>query len=136
MGNDVDDAILSAYFGNVGLQRAEAYLKRGRHLAETPTGQLKERWVTLFKTCVECAMNQQREARDSELEREDIEAELLIRKDGPPYELVGKETKDLQVATKLAVAELQRNPARLQQVAEELAEDISEFLDDPNKRAN
>ena len=135
MGDDVDDN-LSAYLRNQRLKCAEAYLKRGRHLAKTPTGQLQERWVTLFKTYVECAMGLQREARDSELEREDIEAELLIRKLDPPYELVRKETKDLQVATTLAVAELQRNPARLQQVEEELAEDISEFLDGPNERHN
>jgi len=132
--SDSDDDVLLAYLRNQELECAEDYLRRGRHLAKVPIERLNERWVVAFKKWVQHTRIREREPSDSRVERNDIEAELLIRQMKAPFDLVKNEIRELKAAATAVVAELQRDPARWAKVEEELLEDFAEFLVDPNRK--
>ena len=132
--SDSDDEVLSAYLRNQELECADDYLRRGRHLAKIPVERLNERWVVAFKKWVQHTRIREREPSDSRAERNDIEAELLVRQMKPPLDLVKNEIRELKAAATAVVAELQRDPARWAKVEEELLEDFAEFLVDPNRK--
>jgi len=134
--SDSDDDVLLAYLRNQELECAEDYLRRGRHLAKVPIERLNERWVVAFKKWVQHTRIREREPSDSRVERNDIEAELLIRQMKAPFDLVKNEIRELKAAATAVVAEFQRDPARWAKVEEELLEDFAEFLVDLNRKCH
>jgi hypothetical protein len=90
-------------------------------LACVDTRELKDRWVAAFKRYVEIIEAGGR--RDEDNNRADIEAELLIRRESAPHELVKREW-DLM---RQIAEDLRRDPDRLAEVEEALQIDIAEF---------
>ena len=74
---------MAALLENQSFEDAQDYIRRGRNLAGVPTPEIKARWIAAFKAW---ATNWRRE-QNREL-RADLEAELSMRKDRPPYKSV------------------------------------------------
>jgi hypothetical protein len=117
-----DPDIVEAWLANQALERLQDYLKRGRSLAATPLGTLNGRWVYLMRTWGEDVRG-----KADHREREDIEAELQLRKVKPPFDLVKDAMAVLRQKSKEAMAELERDPERLAREERDLAEKIASF---------
>jgi hypothetical protein len=128
---DVVDDVMLAYLSNQGLQNTLAYLKRGRPLSNESTESLKEHWVACFKRW---AANWQ--DKTNEPLRDDIEAELGLRKQEPPYKAVKKEKDALIAAAERAYDILKSNPDRLAEVESDLKRDLIEFIHEAPAKKN
>ena len=118
---------------NQTLEQAEEYVKRGRSLAGEGTEELKQRWIKAFQQWVKSVEEERRQHHSDRRERDDIEAELLIRNVDLPYDAVKKEQDALIEATNLVVEKLQRDPTRLWKIEEELQEDLAAFQNKSKK---
>ena len=108
------------YLQNKNLVEEESYLKRGRSFKNAETSALKELWTHHFRTWANDV--QDLTARTMS---EDIQVELSLRGDGPPYETVEEEMdkiKDLATNTLIALTD-----ERKSEIDEELLKDIEEF---------
>ena len=97
------------------MQRAEAYLARGRIHDATDTEALKTQWVEAFRRFVG-------NLGDPALARahEDIQAELRLRGEEPPFAEVEKETEAFFAQVRDAVERVKRNPAQYAEMLREL----------------
>jgi hypothetical protein len=97
------------------MQRAEAYLARGRIHEPTDTEALKAQWVEAFRRFVG-------NLGDPALARahEDIQAELRLRGEEPPFAEVEKETEAFFAQVREAVDRVKRNPAQYAEMLREL----------------
>jgi hypothetical protein len=98
------------------------YLKRGRPLADLPLEELRERWVVLMRAWAEHTPK-----READSEREDIEAEMKVRRVEPPFDLVRDAVDALKDKSRKATAELLKDPNRLARAEQELSAQIAEF---------
>ena len=128
-----NEKLVSAYLQNQTLEQAEEYVKRGRSLAGEGTEDLKQRWIKAFQQWVKSVEEERRQHHSDRRERDDIEAELLIRNVDLPYDAVKKEQDALIEATNLVVEKLQRDPTRLWKIEEELQEDLAAFQNKSKK---
>jgi hypothetical protein len=128
-----NEKLVSAYLQNQTLEQAEEYVKRGRSLAGEGTEALKQRWIKAFQQWVKSVEEERRQHHSDRRERDDIEAELLIRNVDLPYDAVKKEQDALIEATNLVVEKLQRDPTRLWKIEEELQEDLAAFQNKSKK---
>jgi hypothetical protein len=128
-----NEKLVSAYLQNQTLEQAEEYVKRGRSLAGEGTEELKQRWIKAFQQWVKSVEEERRQHHSDRRERDDIEAELLIRNVDLPYDAVKKEQDALIEATNLVVEKLQRDPTRLWKIEEELQEDLAAFQNKSKK---
>ena len=80
-----------AFLQEKALRHTEAYVKAGRRFAPMDIADLNRAWVVSFKVCV-------RNWRDPNAwaARDDIEAELRIRGQQPPWDLVTDEMDHLR----------------------------------------
>jgi len=124
MPDELDDT-LSAYLTNQSALLVESYVKRGRTLQAEDTASLKERWVFAFK---EWASNLRQEKHRQA--REDIESELALRREELPYGAVQPEKEALIEQFRVLYKQLEKDPKRLKEVNDELAEDLIAFFDD------
>src|ERR1700756_2897380 len=95
MGTDDDDIVL-AWLRNRSFEQTEDYVRRGRHLADVSTEELKRQWVEAFRIW---AANY---GTEDHRVREDLEAELQLRRDEPPFDLVADEINVLKAHSRLA----------------------------------
>ncbi len=117
-----DPDVVEAWLANQALERLQDYLKRGRSLAAAQLETLNSRWVYLMRSWAEDVRG-----KADHREREDIEAELQLRKVEPPFDLVKGAMATLRQKSKQAMAELQRDPERLAREERDLAEKIKSF---------
>jgi hypothetical protein len=75
--------IVEAWLANQQLERLENYLQRGRPLSDVSLEELRTHWVALMR-----AWAQHVRGGIDNREREDIEAEMTLRKVEPPFDLV------------------------------------------------
>ena len=111
-----------AWIENKPLEQAQAYARRGRRYADLPTDELKERWVAAFRRMVD-------DVRDTSLQREpnDLEAELTLRQEQPPFERVRKEMDAFTAAAVAALELLKRDPAKFAKADQEVMNEIAAF---------
>jgi hypothetical protein len=97
------------------MQRAEDYLARGRIHEGKDTAALKAQWVEAFRRFVA-------NLGDPGLARahEDIQAELRLRGEEPPFAEVEKETEAFFDQVRAAVERVKRNPAQYAEMLREL----------------
>jgi hypothetical protein len=79
-------AVASAH--SVEVKQTEDYLWRGRIYASLVTGDVKEKWISAFKTRVH--------AKKTSPELDDLAAELRLRGIDLPYDAVQPEVADLE----------------------------------------
>jgi hypothetical protein len=113
--------IVDAWLANQRLEWLEDYLRRGRPLASTPLEELCPRWVTLMRSWMESIRG------FDHRERQDIEAEMQLRKVDPPFDLVKDVLETLRRKSKEHMDELLQDPARFARLEEKLAEEIEQF---------
>jgi hypothetical protein len=97
------------------MQRAEDYLARGRLHESADTAELKRQWVEAFRRFVA-------NLGDPTLARahEDLQAELRLRGEEPPFAEVEKETEAFFQQVREAVDRVKRNPDQYAELLREL----------------
>ena len=119
----------AAWLKDQGLRQLESYLKRGRVLEGKGAEELKGRWVDLFRELAELDNTHERE-------RNDIEAELSLRKDEAPYDLVLAEMDSFTKKVFAGVEEVMQDPDRMEDAENDLLADFKAFLDELDKPSN
>lgn len=122
MADDDINKLTRAWIENKPLEQAQAYVRRGRFYAGLPTDEVKERWVAAFRRMVG-------DVRDTSLQREpnDLEAELTLRQEQPPFERVRKEMDEFTAAAVAALELLKRNPERFAKADQDVMNEIAAF---------
>jgi hypothetical protein len=116
-----DPQIVDAWLENQQLERLSDYLKRGRPLADVGLEDLRSRWVALMQTWARITQGFDHQ------EREDIEAEMQLRKVEPPRDLAKEAIETLRRKSKERADKLLADPARYALFEKELANDIEQF---------
>ena len=120
---------MAALLENQSFEHAQDYVRRGRNLVGVPTPEIKARWVAAFKAW---ATNWRQEpTREA---RADLEAELSIRKDRPPYKSVKNEMDSLKNAAKEAMRLLESDPKRLEELERDLRAEFDHFAESQKTR--
>jgi hypothetical protein len=114
--------LVIAWLQNKSLDHAHGYVQRGRRFSAMPTEELKQRWVATFKAYVADVQLPRLKA-----DMDDLEAELNVRKETPPFDLVGVELEALIAMASAAAERLQKDPARHKEVDHEFMEQIADF---------
>ncbi len=122
MADDDITKLTRAWIENKPLEQAQAYVRRGRRYADLSTDEVKERWVTAFRRMVA-------DVRDTSLQREpnDLEAELTLRQEQPPFERVRQEMDAFTAAAVAALELLKRDPERFARADQEVMNEIDAF---------
>ena len=90
---------------------------------------MKERWIDLYRELAELD-------NTHETERNDIEAELSLRKDEPPYDLVTAELESFRQKIIAGVEEWKKDPNRKEDEEDGFLADFRSFLDGLDKPSN
>jgi hypothetical protein len=114
------DEEMLAFLEHQQFLRLEDYMKRGRELVGVDTGDLKDQWVTEFKAWAAVRSVNHRA-------REDIEGELTLRGERPPFDLVKDEFEALRAASRAKVEQLKRDPLALARAERKLTGEMVEF---------
>ena len=123
--------IVEAWLANKGLERLADYLQRGRPLAGVPLEELRERWVALMR-----AWARRAPGREPDSEREDIEAEMKVRRVEPPFDLAQDAVDALIEKSRKTTAELLKNPERYGEAERQLSAEIADFEASTKQRKN
>jgi hypothetical protein len=104
------------------MKRCEAYLARGRVHESLETAVLKAEWVEAFRRHLG-------NFSDPELARahEDLQAELRLRGEEPPFAEVEKEAEEFFLRVRQAVDKAKRNPEQFAEAARELGSAMEEL---------
>ncbi|HTP84554.1 MAG TPA: hypothetical protein VMQ11_16505 [Alphaproteobacteria bacterium] len=121
----VDDDITKltrAWIENKPFEQAQLYARRGRRYEALPTDEVKERWVVAFKRMVG-------NVRDASLQRDptDLEAELILRQEQPPFERVHEEMDAFTAAAVTALEILKQDPERFAKADQDVMREIAAF---------
>jgi hypothetical protein len=108
---------VGALIANEPLEQLEDYLKRGRPFAGEKLQKLRTRWIALMRAWANST------ERVDHREREDIQAEMTMRKVEPPFAQVRDAMKILRRKSDEAL----RDPVRARRVEAELSEKIDQF---------
>jgi hypothetical protein len=127
---DETDELMLAFLRNKGFEHTREYVQRGRNLKEVPSRELKERWVAAFKQMVATL------GRNEPPIRMDIESELSIRGEDPPFDEVKSEFEALQGAVAQATDELRANPEGFKTANDEIAAEVEEFARSSKSRSS
>src|ERR1700683_212794 len=116
-----DNDLVDAWLANQRLEQLEGYIKRGRSLANISVGELRARWMAAIRAWASSLSEFDHE------EREDIEAEMKLRKTEPPYDLVREQLNAIRIAAKNVGAEILNDPERRDAIDRHLTAEISQF---------
>lgn len=112
---------------NEGSRDVEDYVKRGRQFKEKEIGFLKERWIELYLEMFNFD-------NTNGQERNDINAEIELRGEEPPYLTI---TKELEAYTEKAASEMDRlkkeEPDRYADINRDLDIKVANFLNQLKK---
>lgn len=122
MADDDITKLTRAWIENKPLEQAQAYVRRGRGYADLPTDEVKERWVAAFRRMLG-------DVRDTSLQREpnELEAELTLRQEQPPFERVRKEMDEFTAAAVAALELLKQDPEKFAKADQEVMNEIAAF---------
>jgi hypothetical protein len=116
-----DDDRIDAWLANQRLERLEEYIKRRRPLAHISFEELETRWIATIR-----AWERSLSEFDHE-EREDIEAEMQLRKIKPPYEVVKDQLNALRSAAQKVGAQILNDPERRDAIDRHFTAEIKQF---------
>jgi hypothetical protein len=128
MSKKHEDLMLT-WLENTRLENVQAYVSRGRLFSSLSLDQLKSQWAAAFKSYVADPS-----APGARVESDDLEAELMIRREELPMELVQVEWQHLLKNADLAIERLKRDPKRLKEANEEIVKDVADFYEAADKR--
>ena len=111
-----------AWLQNKPLELAQDYLARGRRYAGLPTDEVKTRWVAAFREMVADLRAPERQQA-----AQDLEAELTLRKEDVPYDLVRTELESFSAAAMAAIQRLRQDPERFARIDREIMQQIAAF---------
>ncbi len=120
MGKPQD--LMLSWLENKSLEKVHDYVGRGRLFRDIPIDQLKDQWARAFKVY---AANPH--VPGATAESDDFEAELTIRQEPLPMDLVEVEWRQLQNKIDTAMKNLERDPERHKQANEEIVNDLVDF---------
>ena len=122
MGDDDITKLTRAWIENKPFEQAQAYARRGRRYQNLATDEVKERWVAAFKRMIA-------EIRDTTLQREpdDLEAELTLRQERPPFERVREEMDAFTAAAVAALEILKQDPEKFAKAEQDVMREIAAF---------
>jgi len=115
---------LTAWLQNQGLDQVEDYVGRGRQFGGVDADELRRGWVAAYKVWARDLQNV-----DARKLSEDLEAELSLRGEEPPYSLVKAEHDAVTAAAMAAAEDLLRDPERMREIGSGIARDMIAFLD-------
>jgi hypothetical protein len=127
---DRPDPMMLAMLRNQDMEDLADYLNRGRLLAETPVDQLKSRWVQLMHEWVKNFK------KTDHRERNDIQAELGLRRIEIPMKLIEDLIPTLQGLSIKAAVELLSAPADRKVVVEEWLQREKDRVTVPKSKKN
>lgn len=117
--NKITDELMAAWLKNKLMQDVERYAKRGRRFKDLAIDELRERWIARFR---EFAHGD----RSTADERIDLEAEIVLRGEEPPYEVVKSEKQAIIGWVKAISDAVAQNPTMLDKFTD-LVDDLTEF---------
>jgi hypothetical protein len=112
-----------AFMAYEAFQKKADYLRRGRLLATVDTDALKGRWVASYREWIQDPM-----APHDHRGRLDIEAELDLRGEEIPAELVLDDTRKLEAAIQERLQQVERDPALKAELDRKFQRDYAEFV--------
>ena len=123
MSDDISmDDLVQGFLANESSRDLEDYLKRGRRFEENEIGFLKERWVELLHEM----MNFDNTNKE---ERADIHAEIELRGEKPPFEIIIKEFDAFAEKLNVEMERIEKEePDRHDEANRNLTVEIAEFL--------
>jgi hypothetical protein len=116
-----DNDLVDAWLANQRIERLEGYIKRGRLLAHISLEELRARWIATIRAWANSLSDFNHE------EREDIEAEMKLRKIKPPYDLVKDRLNAIRSAAEKFGAEILNDPERREAIDRHLTAEIRQF---------
>ena len=122
MSDDEITKLTQAWIENKPLEQAQAYARRGRRYESLATDEVKERWVSATKRMIA-------DVRDTSLQHEpnDLEAELTLRQEQPPFERVRAEMEAFTAAAVAALEILKRDPEKFAKADQDVMNEIAAF---------
>ena len=122
MSEDEITKLTRAWIANKPFEQAQAYARRGRRYEGLTTDEVKERWVSAIKRMIA-------NVRDASLQREpnDLEAELTLRQEQPPFERVRDEMEAFTAAAVAALEILKRDPEKFAKADQDVMNEIAAF---------
>jgi hypothetical protein len=118
------DEDITAWLRNQGLDQVEDYVRRGRQFGGVDADEVRRGWVAAYKAWARDLQN-----ADARKLTDDLEAELSLRGEEPPYALVKAERDALTSVVAAAAEDLMRNPERMREVGSGIVRDVVAFLD-------
>ncbi len=120
--NDPLDDAVQGWLINQQSLFTEDYLKRGRQFKEKEIGFLKERWVERMRE----SFNHD---RTNIQERDDVQAEILLRGEEPPTEMIAKEMKAFGERLGAEMERMEKEePGWLEEMERDLNIEVADFL--------
>jgi hypothetical protein len=116
---DDADRLMSSWLANKNFEHLEKYVHAGRKFRDLDIGEVKRQWVIAFKIL---GAN----FRNDPPERADLEAELQIRGQEPPHDLVKPELEALKKAAAEAFKQIQAE-GRTEEVGADIERDLEEY---------
>jgi hypothetical protein len=117
-----DNDQVDAWLANQRLEWLEGYIKRGRLLANISLEELQTRWMAAIRAWAISLSEFDHE------EREDIEAEMKLRKIKPPYDLVKDQLNVIRSAAEKFCAEILNDPKRRDAIDRHFTAEIRQFV--------
>ena len=116
-----DNDLVDAWVANQRLERLEGYIKRGRPLANLSLEELRARWINAIRDWASSLSNFDHE------EREDIEAEMKLRKIDPPFDLVVDQLNAIRSAAEKVGVAILNDPERRDAIDRHLTAELRQF---------
>jgi hypothetical protein len=114
---------ITAWLRNQGLDQVEDYVRRGRQFGGVDADELRRGWVAAYKAGARDLQNV-----DARKLSDDLEAELSLRGEEPPYSQVKAEHDAVTAAVTAAAEDLLRDPERMREVGSGIVRDMIAFL--------
>jgi hypothetical protein len=131
--SDPETDLMVAHLENKRIEGAAEYARRGRPLAAMSDEDLHRDWLIAFKAW---AASERDGKKYDHRAQEDMEAEMYLRGNDPPLNLVKEEITTLRVASQRRLNQFNRDPQKLIELDRQLGEDLAAFaqsIDDTKK---
>lgn len=126
-----EDDIFDAWFANKELEKLERYLQRGRNFAHVSPEELRAAWIEEMRTWA----NDPRRPVDHAV-HEEIEAELLLRKEELPFDQVKDAIEAIRRASREYIEELKRDPERYAREEQAIEDAVRRFEETTKAKKN
>jgi hypothetical protein len=131
--SDPEADLMLAHFENKRIEAATAYAQRGRPLAAMSDEDLHRDWLLAFKAW---AASERDGKKCDHRTQEDMEAEMYLRGNDPPLNLVKEEITTLRIVSQRRMNKFNRDPKKLLELDRQLGKELAAFaqsIDDTKK---